>query len=85
MGKLNLVDLTGSERQSKKNGATGKRQDHPGLIGWHCKDCHVPADYNYDESLSPLHYGDHAKTTKNRPVINERPPKMPCCESTRRR
>ena len=32
-----------------------------------------PADYNYDESLSTLHYANRAKSIKNKPRINEDP------------
>lgn len=32
-----------------------------------------PADYNYDETLSTLHYANRAKSIKNKPRINEDP------------
>ena len=32
-----------------------------------------PADYNYDETLSTLKYGDRAKQIKNAPKVNEDP------------
>lgn len=32
-----------------------------------------PADYNYDETLSTLHYANRAKQIKNKPIINEDP------------
>jgi kinesin family protein 3/17 len=32
-----------------------------------------PADYNYDETLSTLHYANRAKSIKNKPVVNEDP------------
>ena len=32
-----------------------------------------PADYNYEETLSTLHYANRAKQIKNKPVINEDP------------
>ena len=32
-----------------------------------------PADYNYEESLSTLHYANRAKSIKNKPRINEDP------------
>ena len=32
-----------------------------------------PADYNYEETLSTLHYANRAKSIKNKPRINEDP------------
>lgn len=32
-----------------------------------------PANYNYDETLSTLHYANRAKQIKNKPTINEDP------------
>lgn len=32
-----------------------------------------PADYNYEETLSTLHYANRAKAIKNKPRINEDP------------
>ena len=32
-----------------------------------------PADYNFDETLSTLHYASRAKNIKNKPTINEDP------------
>ena len=32
-----------------------------------------PADYNYEETLSTLHYANRAKNIKNKPIVNEDP------------
>ena len=32
-----------------------------------------PADYNYEETLSTLHYANRAKSIENKPRINEDP------------
>ncbi|EPZ33585.1 Kinesin, motor domain-containing protein [Rozella allomycis CSF55] len=73
-GKLHLVDMAGSERQSK-TGATGERLKEATKINLSLSalgNC-ISALVDGKSTLSSLRYANRAKSIKNKPKINEDP------------